>query len=121
METIKRMGLVGTGGALGAIVRYSVSLIFAGAMPWPTLGINVVGSFLLGVLVGLDPAPGWRLFLGTGILGGFTTFSAFSVEAMAWIEAGEWRRAALYVFGSLFFGLFAAAAGIALARGLASR
>ena len=121
MDAAKRILLVGVGGFLGANARYWISLALATSYPWTTMGINVVGSFLLGSIVGLDPAPGWKLFLGVGVMGGFTTFSAFSVESLALVEAGEWRRAGVYVFGSVLLSLFAAGGGLALARSVASR
>lgn len=121
MDALKRTLLVGVGGFLGANARYWLSAAWTTAAPWSTIAINVVGSLLLGLLVGLDPAPGWRLLLGAGLLGGFTTFSAFSVETVALLDSGEWRRAALYAFGSVFLSLLAAGAGLALARAALSR
>ncbi|MBK8294752.1 MAG: CrcB family protein [Solirubrobacterales bacterium] len=84
-----------------------------------TVGINVVGSFLLGMLLVLS--GDWftdqtRAALGVGFLGGFTTFSTFSVQAFADIEAGEPGRAFVYVAVSVFAGIGAAAAGYYLAR-----
>lgn len=121
VDEAKRALLVGAGGFLGANARYWTGVGLASGAPWTTLGINVVGSFLLGIVVGATPATSWRLFLGVGVLGGFTTFSAFAVETLALVEARAFGRAGLYAFGSVFFSLLAAGAGLALARGWASR
>lgn len=117
---------VGVGGALGATARYLVSGGLQGmlgdAFPWGTLGVNVSGSFLLGLLFaavvrGSIP-PEFQALLAVGILGSFTTFSAFSLETLALIQEGAWVRAATYALGSLALGLAAVAAGMALAGGL---
>ncbi|HSM06455.1 MAG TPA: fluoride efflux transporter CrcB [Longimicrobiales bacterium] len=117
---------VGVGGALGATARYLVAGGLQGmlgdAFPWGTLGVNVSGSFLLGLLFaavarGSIP-PEFQALLAVGILGSFTTFSAFSLETLALIQEGAWVRAATYALGSLALGLAAVAAGMALAGGL---
>lgn len=115
--------LVAAGGALGACARFAASLGLAGltgaAFPWPTLVINLVGSGLMGVLAGIAAADsGWRLFLGVGVLGGFTTFSAFSIETVRLIEQGEAWAAALYAGLSAAGCAAAAALGLTLVRGL---
>jgi fluoride exporter len=113
------------GGGLGAAARYAVSgwIVprLATLFPVHTALINVSGSFAIGVLVtlfmeraGLNPA--WRLLVVTGFLGGYTTFSTYSYEAVTLAGAGEWRLAAAYVLGSTLLGLVACIAGIALAR-----
>jgi CrcB protein len=110
-------------GGLGSLARYGISNAFHGDMlPWATLAINVLGSFLLGVLVVL-PAD-WlsvqsRDVLGVGLLGGFTTFSTFSVQAILEVDAGEPGRAGAYVVASVLGGLAAATAGYVLGRKLA--
>lgn len=116
--------LVGLGGAAGAIARYGVGrLLAAPGFPLATLIVNISGSLLMGVLVGLlfRFAPSWsaeaRLLLGTGLLGGFTTFSAFSLEAIELIERGQWGWAAGYVGLSVFVSVAALALGLWLARG----
>lgn len=114
---------VALGGALGAVARYGVNL--AGRR-WPgfpvsTLTVNVLGSFLMGVLfVALAERGGMRAapFLMTGVLGGFTTFSAFSLDAVALYEGGQPGMAALYVAASVGLSLAALIAGLALARGI---
>jgi CrcB protein len=109
------VGLAGLGGVLA---RYALSTPFHGdVLPWVTVAINVAGSFLLGMLV---TAHGFseetRTTLDVGFLGGFTTFSTFSVQAVLDVEAGEPGRALLYVGASVLLGLAAAAAGYALGR-----
>ena len=116
--------LVALGGAIGAATRYGVSLAFGArseAWPWATFSINVLGSFLIGVLAGwlstrADAGEPWRLFLGVGILGGFTTFSAYSLETLRLIERQDYTGAAAYSAGSVLAGLAAVAIGIAIAR-----
>ncbi len=117
---------VAAGGAIGASLRYGATLLFArsesGAFPWHTLGVNVVGAFALGLLMALlpegDAAEQWRLFLGVGVLGGFTTFSTFSFEALSLAQHGSWGPAAGYVLGSVGAALAGVAAGYALGRAL---
>jgi CrcB protein len=114
--------LVAVGGVLGVLSRYGLSRLTMGseALIWTTVGINVVGSFFLGLLV----AESWfgrdvREGLGVGFLGGFTTFSTFSVQAVLEVEGGRPETALLYVLASVLGGLAAAAAGYALGRTLA--
>ncbi len=116
---------VALGGAFGATARYLVSSGLQGmlgpAFPWGTLGVNVSGSFLMGVLVaslerGTFP-PEFQALLAVGILGSFTTFSAFSLETLALLQDGAWGRALAYVLGSVALGLMGVAAGMALAGG----
>src|ERR1700730_14961392 len=113
--------LVAFAGAGGVLLRYGVSSGFHGdALPWVTVAINIVGSFLLGMLVVAHWAsPQTRTTLGVGFLGGFTTFSTFSVQAFLDFEAGGPGRAVVYVLASVVFGLAAAAAGFYLGRSLA--
>jgi CrcB protein len=110
--------LVGAAGFAGVVTRYGISTAFHGdAMPWVTVAINVAGSFLLGVLVvNHSLSEDARTALGVGFLGGFTTFSTFTVQAVLDIEAGEPGRAAAYVGASLVLGFAAAAGGYYLAR-----
>jgi len=117
--------LVAAGGAVGASARYAVTLLLRptnGAFPWHTLGVNVVGSFLLGLLMALlpegDAGERLRLLLGVGVLGGFTTFSAFSVDALTLAQQDQWLTAAAYVLGSVVAALAGAAAGYAAGRAL---
>ena len=112
--------LVGLGGAAGALLRFGIGLA-AGpdAVPWATLGINVVGAMLLGVLLGAgagrlpDPVV---TGLGVGVLGGFTTFSAFAVEVVALLDGDRADVGLAYVAASVLLGTAAAAAGLHLGR-----
>lgn len=120
--------LVAAGGALGAGARHLVSGLFlrqfGSAWPWGTLFINVTGSLLLGLLVGVLAFRGGegqaqlRLLLGTGVLGGFTTFSAYSLETVQLIERGRVGSALVYAFGSVALGVAGVFAGLWLARRL---
>ena len=112
--------LVGAGGALGAMARFGVGrLLPVGGWPWATFAVNIVGGLLMGLLVGwLALREGgtqetWRLFLGVGLLGGFTTFSAYSLEIILMVERGDAGLALAYALSSmllaavaLFFGLW---------------
>lgn len=121
--------LVAGGGALGASARYLTGLAWvrsAGmARPWlATAGVNVSGSLLMGVLVGWLVSRGaggpatdrLRLFLATGVLGGFTTFSSFSLEAVLMLERRAWGEAAGYLGGSVALGLLGLFAGLMFSR-----
>lgn len=116
---------VGLGGFLGAIARYALGVWLVGRLgitfPVHTLVINVTGSLAIGVLLGLLPVrpaldPAWRLFLVVGFLGGYTTFSSYTFEALALIRAGAWASVAWYVLGSNGLGLAACATGMVLAQ-----
>jgi fluoride exporter len=109
---------VALAGGAGVLARYALSTpVHGDALPWVTVAINVVGSFLLGVLVTAHVFSGeLRTVLGVGFLGGFTTFSTFSVQVVLDVEAGEPGRALAYVAASVGLGLFAAVAGYALGR-----
>ena len=122
---IKACLLVAAGGALGAVGRYlvttSAAALLGGGFPWGTLIVNVAGSFLLGVLVGLlsaawTPPGDMRLFLATGFLGAFTTFSAFSLDVVSAFERGFNSVAILYVVASVVFSVLALLAGLRLMR-----
>lgn len=117
--------LVFIGGGLGSAARYGISALgirwWGAVFPWPTLVINVLGSFLMGALVGWfsrlgDAHQDARLFLATGVLGGFTTFSTFSLEAVLLVKRGEWLWATGYVSASLVLGLGALAAAMRICR-----
>lgn len=111
--------LVFLGGGTGAVARFLLSRALASpsGFPWITMGINVAGSFALGLLVVLaKDRPGWLLLLGAGVCGGFTTFSAFSVELLRLIEADDEVAAAGYVFGSVAAGLLGAWVGVQMGR-----
>ena len=117
---------VALGGALGATIRHLSGVVatrLAGhAFPWGTLFVNVAGSFLMGVVVVVLARHGgaWLSpFLATGLLGGFTTFSSFSLDAVTLFDRGQTALAALYVGASVVVCLAAIAAGLAVARALA--
>jgi CrcB protein len=121
--------LVFLGAGIGGVLRHGVNLVspkwFGAGFPYGTLAINIVGSGLMGLVAGWfafragEGAPqGLRLFLATGILGGFTTFSAFSLDAALLWERGETALAALYVGGSVAVSLAALVGGFAIMRGL---
>jgi CrcB protein len=126
---MKALFLVMSGGALGAGARHLVNLgaarLLGLSFPWGTLAVNVAGGFLMGLLVGWlagayqGSGPGLRLFLATGVLGGFTTFSAFSLDAVSLWERGSHGLAMGYVAASVIFSIAALAAGLALARAVA--
>jgi CrcB protein len=110
--------LIALGGALGSVLRHL--MVSAVGAPLGTVAVNVIGSFAIGVLfVLLDAKSGWSFFLMTGLLGGFTTFSAFSLDTLKLFEQGQPLQAALYVLGSVALSLIAVALGVALARGFA--
>jgi len=115
--------LIAAGGALGAVARYAVGGMIHGQMgtafPWGTMAVNVLGSLLLAFLVrtleGIAAPPEYRGFLAIGFCGAFTTFSTFGYESMELLQAGQWNRATLYVFGSVLLSLAATLAGFRLA------
>ena len=122
LQTLLQVAL---GGAIGASARYLTNAgalrAFGSGFPWGTVIVNVAGSFVMGLLVvSLAQRDALRLapFLMTGILGGFTTFSAFSMDAMKLFQSGQPALAALYVAGSVALSLAAIVAGAALARGV---
>lgn len=125
---MKLLLLASAGGAIGAGVRYLVNSQFEDrgltAFPWATLTVNIVGGFLMGVVVvlvqeRLGNSVEWRTFLATGILGGLTTFSAFSLDTLRLLESADHAsglRLAAYVGGSVVLAFLALLAGIWLAR-----
>ena len=112
--------LVAAAGAVGVLARYGLSSLGVGdAALWITLAINVIGSFLLGLLLAADwGSDASRTAAGAGFLGGFTTYSTFSVQAVMAADGGRWGIAGAYVGGSVVLGLAAAMAGVALGRAL---
>jgi fluoride exporter len=116
---------VAFGGAIGSVARYFVAIasgkVFGLGFPWGTLIINVVGSFLIGVLAELlalkwDLPHAARVFLIVGVCGGFTTFSTFSLEAAVLMERGQLWPAASYIAGSVVLSIAALFAGLHLVR-----
>jgi len=116
--------LVFLGGGLGAIARHGVNrtglATLGPGFPWWTLAVNVSGSLAIGLLAGLfgamETGHNARLFLITGFLGGFTTFSAFSLDALTLWERGAQLQAGIYILGSVILSLSAAAVGLILSR-----
>ncbi len=107
-------------GAVGAVLRWVVSRAFAGQrFPWAVLAVNVVGSAVAGVLIGLGVDDAARVILLTGFCGGLTTFSTLSVETVQLVLAKRTGTAALSIGLNLAVGIGAAAAGWALASALA--
>ena len=122
---MKPLLLIGFGGGIGSICRYLVQVLitrhFAGAFPAGTLLVNITGCFIIGLLFGLANRHAWltlewRLFLITGICGGYTTFSSFSYESINLIKEGNYALFISYVFLSVGVGLLATLGGAALAR-----
>jgi CrcB protein len=116
---------IAAGGALGSICRFLMTGIvqrqLGTVFPYGTLVVNVTGSLLLGALLrySLDTpgvSPEMRALLATGFCGGYTTFSTFSYETMALLQAGDYRRAAGYALASVVVSLLAMYAGLELAR-----
>ena len=112
---------------MGAWLRYASGVMIgrslgpASQFPWATLSVNVLGSLAMGLLAGWLARHGtggenWRLLLGVGLLGGFTTFSAYSLELVLMIERGAILSAALYAGVSILAGVAALVAGLALMR-----
>ena len=108
--------LVFVGGGLGALLRYLAGLLVEG--PLATFAVNISGSFAIGLLAAAIPIEesNLRLFFLTGLLGGFTTFSAFSLDALNFAQQGELGSAAAYILASVVVSLAAAALGVAVAR-----
>lgn len=124
--------LIGVGGAVGTTARFALEAAFpavAGTWPWATFCINVTGAFLLAVLLEslatLGPDVGWlrriRFGVGTGVLGGYTTYSTFMVEAARLGRADEYLTAFGYVTASVLLGFVAAWAGMACVSALQLR
>jgi CrcB protein len=115
------------GGGLGAALRHGINLavarMFGAGFPYATFFINVTGSFVMGLIAAWfafrgDASQHWRLFLTTGILGGYTTFSTFSLDAALLYERGQLTLAAVYVIGSVVLGIVGLFAGLAIVRGV---
>lgn len=117
---------VGIGGAVGAMARYLVGVqalrTFGSGWPYGTFTVNIVGGMLMGLLAGVLAHRGgldqerWRLLLGVGVLGGFTTFSAFSLELALMLEKRAFATAAVYALASVVLSTLALFAGLLVAR-----
>lgn len=116
---------IALGGAAGSVLRYLVSLWLGRGAPYGTLLVNLTGSFLLALLLAAVPGGGaaqaqWRLALGTGVLGGFTTYSTFNVETLMLLQRGEAGRALLYIGATVLGALIAGWLGWTAGRWLAA-
>lgn len=118
---------IALGGALGAVGRYALSSQITHwigpGFPWGILLVNVIGCFVMGVVAELGAlmlnlSPEMRAFLTTGILGGFTTFSAFALDSAVMIERGDWMATAAYIAASVLGSILALFLGLGLVRGL---
>lgn len=122
---MRMIGWIAAGGAVGAVARYfvmiAVAQVMGAAFPWGTLAVNIIGSFVLGMLVEAfalvwSVSEGIRAFLVVGMLGAFTTFSTFSLDVVTLYERGALMAAALYIIASVVFSVAALFLGLALAR-----
>jgi fluoride exporter len=127
MGTVTTWLAVAVGGALGSLARFwvaaAMTMLTGPRFPWGTLLINVLGSFIIGLVAGLTAMPSRvamhpdvRVFLMVGICGGFTTFSAFSLQSLELLQAGEMIPAAGYMIGSVVLCLAGVWAGWLLGR-----
>ena len=115
---------IGAGSFFGGVFRYLLSLLIhaktATTFPLGTLMVNIIGCFFIGVVFGIFDkglmSHEWKLFLATGVLGGFTTFSAFSIEAFALFREGNSTFALLYILASVLVGLLATYVGYLLVK-----
>lgn len=116
--------LVGAGSFIGGVLRYVIAHFvqskFLPAFPFGTLAVNVVGCFAIGLIFGLNEkmilSADWRLFLATGVCGGFTTFSAFSHETFALLREGQYAYTLIYIVLSVAVGLLATFLGFSLIK-----
>jgi CrcB protein len=117
---MQAMLIIGAGGFIGSVSRYLLSHLiqdrFFSSFPFGTLSVNIVGCFLIGLVFGLSERSNlsseWRLFLATGIIGGFTTFSAFSLETVSLLRDAQYFHALGYVAMSVLLGVAATFFGI---------
>lgn len=121
---MRNLLFIGIGGAIGSILRYVIgnplNSFYANSFPMGTLLVNGIGSLVIGIIIGLEqrlliPAT-WRLFLATGVCGGFTTFSAFSLETVGLLQEQKIGLALFYTGSSLFIGLIACWLGFILTK-----
>lgn len=118
------IALIGIGSFIGGIFRYLLSQTiqtrFLSAYPFGTFTVNIIGCLIVGIIFGLSEkfnvSPEWRLFLATGICGGFTTFSSFSLETMNMLKDGQYLYSFLYISSSVILGLIAVYLGMLLLK-----
>jgi len=121
---MKEMMVVGAGSAAGGILRYLAGRLFALIYPYPfplgTFAVNILGSLIIGYAYGMASKgtsnAGWFLLMTTGFCGGFTTFSAFSMENIQLLRSGQYMTASAYIVMSVLFGLLACLAGYQLGK-----
>ena len=117
----KNFFLVGLGGCLGSLARFAIYTFFrSSSFPFSTFFINAAGSLIIGLIIGYSAkdelfAQNWKIFLATGICGGFTTFSAFSIENVELLLHGRYLISALYIILSIVVGIAAAWLGYKIA------
>lgn len=125
MHTLAGYIIVFVGAGIGGAMRHGVNVagfrLLGSSFPYETLTVNVVGSLVMGLMAGLfalkfDPGQSWRLFLTTGILGGFTTFSAFSLDAVVLYERRALGPMAIYVIASLVLSIAGLFTGLFIVR-----
>jgi CrcB protein len=122
---IKNILLVGLGGGLGSMARYCcqrwITMNYLSSFPWGTFAVNIIGCFLIGIFWGLSfrsfqGNENWKLFLMTGLCGGYTTFSAFTLEGIGLIKEQKMFLFFSYIAASVILGLAATFAGMKLIR-----
>lgn len=122
---MSRILLIGFGGFIGGIARYLTASfftrLFPSAFPYGTLIVNIVGCLAIGIIYGLSERAGWltlewRIFLATGICGGYTTFSSFTYENVILLQQNNYLVFGLYTLASLAFGLLAVFLGLTLTK-----
>ncbi|HEY4545954.1 MAG TPA: fluoride efflux transporter CrcB [Pedomonas sp.] len=124
LSPLQAAGLVAVGGGIGAVGRYfagkAMFALAGGTFPWGTLTVNVLGGLLMGILTEVLALRGGnealRLFMAVGVLGGFTTFSSYSLELVLMLEKGQFSTAALYAAGSMTASVLALICGLWLMR-----
>ena len=119
---IRNLILVALGGAIGSVCRYLLSGMNMASWPWGTFAVNIIGSLIIGLMMGLVSkgvvSPEMKLLLVTGFCGGFTTFSTFANESFSMMKAGDVLQMALYVGASVVIGILAVWAGMAMSESI---
>ena len=122
MNMLRNILLVALGGAVGSVCRYLLSEINTASFPWGTFAVNILGSLLIGLLVGMVSkgvlSPDMKLLLVTGFCGGFTTFSTFANESFGMMKAGDALLMALYVGASVVVGILAVWLGMNISEAI---
>ena len=122
---MKQILVIGLGGGIGSVLRYSIQLLVSRFMiavfPAGTFIVNILGCFLIGIFYALSEkgnilTPQWRLFLTTGLCGGFTTFSTFAYENVNLLRSNDFLYSGLYIMGSVLLGITGVYGGIILIK-----